>query len=235
VRIWHPVSSLVRLSARRIQSELSEDLKGCTGYSPSPNLSARSKSIFTEEGCQFVRHRGVRSRIVSSRTQIACSVMSGSAPLMAATMAGKRSSVLRRPARASSFWQKAIADICGDCAQQSALRPLALSGKGGVDDAHHVFPGHVGLQAAHMGYPVPRRLVQPFHVAVLPRQTHLVQRRRIPGAKARIAVNPAFGTCACQPDLGAFADQGALEFGGGAQDLQGELALWGGRVDRVRE
>jgi hypothetical protein len=86
-----------------------------------------------------------------------------------------------------------------------------------------------------MGHPVLRRLVQAFHVAVLPRQPHLAQRRRIPGAQARIAANPAFGACAGQPGLGAFADQGALELGRGAQDLQGELALRGGRVDRVHE
>ena len=37
----------------------------------SPSLSARSSSIFTDEGCQLVRPRGVRSRIASSRVQIA--------------------------------------------------------------------------------------------------------------------------------------------------------------------
>jgi hypothetical protein len=40
-------------------------------YSSSPSLSARSSSIFTEEGCQLVRPRGVRSRIASNRVQIA--------------------------------------------------------------------------------------------------------------------------------------------------------------------
>jgi len=41
------------------------------GYSSSPSLSARSRSIFTEDGCHLVRPRGVRSRIASSRVQIA--------------------------------------------------------------------------------------------------------------------------------------------------------------------
>ena len=54
-------------------------------------------------------------------------------------------------------------------------------------------------------------------------------------AGARGAAAPAFGSCAGQPGLGAFADQGALELSGGAQDLEGELALRGGRVDRVHE
>ena len=67
-----------------------------------PSRSARSNSILTEDGCQLVRPRGVRSRIDSNRSQIACSVMSGSAPLMAATIAGRRSSVSRRPARSST-------------------------------------------------------------------------------------------------------------------------------------
>ena len=40
-------------------------------YSSKPNLSARSSSIFTDDGCQLVRPRGVRSRISSSRLQIA--------------------------------------------------------------------------------------------------------------------------------------------------------------------
>ena len=36
-----------------------------------PRLSARSNSILTDEGCHLVRPRGVRSRIDSSRSQIA--------------------------------------------------------------------------------------------------------------------------------------------------------------------
>jgi len=39
--------------------------------SSNPSLSARSSSIFTDEGCQLVRPRGVRSRIACSRVQIA--------------------------------------------------------------------------------------------------------------------------------------------------------------------
>ncbi len=46
-----------------------------------------------------------------------------------------------------------------------------------------------------MGNPVLRRLIQPLHVAVLPGQPHLAQRRRIPRAQARIAANPAFSLC----------------------------------------
>ena len=41
------------------------------GYSSSPSLSARSSSIFTDDGCHLVRPRGVRSRIASKRVQIA--------------------------------------------------------------------------------------------------------------------------------------------------------------------
>jgi len=44
---------------------------GLFGYSNSPSLSARSSSIFTDDGCQLVRPRGVRSRIASRRVQIA--------------------------------------------------------------------------------------------------------------------------------------------------------------------
>ena len=36
-----------------------------------PSLSARSSSIFTDDGYQIVRPQGVRSRIASSRVQIA--------------------------------------------------------------------------------------------------------------------------------------------------------------------
>lgn len=53
------------------------------------------------------------------------------------------------------------------------------------------------------------------------------------GAEAWIAADPALGSCAGQPGLGAFADQGSHEFGGGAENMQGELALRRGRVDRV--
>jgi hypothetical protein len=48
-----------------------EDLQGYFAQPSKPSLSARSSSIFTEEGCQLVRPRGVRSRIASSRVQIA--------------------------------------------------------------------------------------------------------------------------------------------------------------------
>jgi hypothetical protein len=48
-----------------------EDLQGYCAQPSKPSLSARSSSIFTEEGCQRVRPRGVRSRIASSRVQIA--------------------------------------------------------------------------------------------------------------------------------------------------------------------
>ena len=40
---------------------------------------------------------------------------------------------------------------------------------------------------------------------------------------------------AAQPGLRAFPDQGALELGDGAEDLQGEAALRAGGVDRVAE
>ncbi len=84
-----------------------------------------------------------------------------------------------------------------------------------------------------MGHPVLRRLVQPFHIAVLPRQPHLANCRGIAGAQARVAADPALAARRGQPRLGAFADQGALELRRGAQDLQGELALRRGRVDRI--
>ena len=52
-----------------------------------------------DEGCQVVRPRGVRSRIASRRSQMACRVIWGSAPCIAATIAGRRSSPTRRAAR----------------------------------------------------------------------------------------------------------------------------------------
>ena len=84
-----------------------------------------------------------------------------------------------------------------------------------------------------MGHPVLRSLVQALHIAVLPRQPHLAQSRRIFGTQARIAANPALGSRACQPGLGALADQRPFELGRGPQDLEGELALRGCRIDRV--
>lgn len=84
-----------------------------------------------------------------------------------------------------------------------------------------------------MGDPVLLRLVQPFHVAVLPGQPHLVQRGRIKGAQARVSPNPPLAARRGQPRLGAFPDQGTLELRRGPQHLQGELALRRGRVDRI--
>ena len=65
-----------------------------------PSLSARSSSIFTDEGCQLVRPRGVRSRIDSQPGADRLNVVSGSAPLdqkALAIMAGRRSSVSSAP------------------------------------------------------------------------------------------------------------------------------------------
>ena len=50
-----------------------EDLQGCVycAHFSKPNFSARSSSILTDDGCQLARPRGVRSRMDSSRVQIA--------------------------------------------------------------------------------------------------------------------------------------------------------------------
>ena len=108
-------------------------------------------------------------------------------------------------------------------------------GQGAIDDPQHVLPGHVRPKAPHMWHPVLCRLVEALHIAVLPRKTHLAQSGRIPGAQPGVAADTPFGARAGQPGLGAFADQGAFELGGGAQHLERELTLWGGCVDRVLE
>jgi len=69
--------------------------------------------------------------------------------------------------------QKPVADIGLHSAQETALGSATRLGQGAVDDAHNVFPGQVGAQPAHLGHPVLSRLVQPLHVAVLPREPHL--------------------------------------------------------------
>ncbi|SDX57379.1 hypothetical protein SAMN04488238_11048 [Roseicitreum antarcticum] len=53
------------------------------------------------------------------------------------------------------------------------------------------------------------------------------------GAQPRISTNAALGARRGKPRLGAFADQGALKLGSGAQNLKRELALRGCSVDRV--
>ena len=111
--------------------------------------------------------------------------------------------------------------------------PAAVVGQGAIDDAQDIFPSQVGAQPAHMRHPILRRFVQPFHVAVLSRQSHLAQRRRITRTQARVAADPPLGPRAGQSGLCALADQGALELGRSAQDLQCKFPLRGCRVDRV--
>ena len=60
--------------------------------------------------------------------------------------------------------------------------PMVIWGQGGIDNSQHVFPSHIGAQAAHMRHPILRGLVQAFHIAVLPCQPHLAQRGGILGA-----------------------------------------------------
>jgi hypothetical protein len=129
--------------------------------------------------------------------------------------------------------QEAVADIGLHRAEQAALGPATRLGQGGVDDAQHILPGHVGPQAADMGHPDLRRLVQPLHIAVLSRQPHLAQSGRVFGPQSGVPADPALGAGARQPRLGTFADQRPLELGRGAQNLQRELALRGSGVYRV--
>ena len=84
-----------------------------------------------------------------------------------------------------------------------------------------------------MGHPILRRLAQSLHVSVLSRQPDFAQRRRVAGAQTRIAAHTPLAAGRGKPCLGLFTDQGALELGRCAQNLQGELALWGRSVDRV--
>jgi len=84
-----------------------------------------------------------------------------------------------------------------------------------------------------MGHPVLRGLVQPVHVSILPCQPDLAQRRGILGAQTWITTDTAFVAGAGQACLGALADQRTLEFSGRTQNLECELALWTGRVDRI--
>jgi len=46
-----------------------EDLQGYFTRSGNPSLLVRSSSIFTDDGCQIVRPRGVLSHIAFSRLQ----------------------------------------------------------------------------------------------------------------------------------------------------------------------
>jgi hypothetical protein len=57
----------------------------------------------------------------------------------------------------------------------------------------------------------------------------------VAGAASWIAADAAALLGGAQPVLGAFPDQGALQFRHGAENLQGEPALWGRGVDRIGE
>lgn len=147
-------------------------------------------------------------------------------------MAGRRSSLSRRPAQ-YRFGQETLAHIGADGAQQAALAPTPRGGKGRVDEPQHIFPGHVGAQAADLRHPVLRRLVQPLQIAIGPRQLQLAQHHRVAGPQPPIAAKPALHAGTGQPGPGPLADQRAFKPGRRTQNLQRELALRAGRVDRI--
>ena len=68
-----------------------------------PSRPARPSKCLTEEGCQRVPPRGVRSRMASSWAAICCSVRSGAAALMPATNRTSRSSLGCVRARSSKL------------------------------------------------------------------------------------------------------------------------------------
>ena len=115
------------------------------------------------------------------------------------------------------------------------MRPMTIWGQGAIDDPQNVLPSHIGAQAADVWHPVLRPLAQTLHIAVLPRQPNLSQRRRILCAQAGIAANTTFGSGTGKARFCALADQRPLELGRRAQHLESELSLRAGSVDRVFE
>ncbi len=113
------------------------------------------------------------------------------------------------------------------------MRPAPRLGQRAIDDPQHIFPGHIGPQATHMGHPVLRRLVQALHEAVLPRQSNLAKGGRVFGTQARVPANAPFGARAGKASFGALPDQGALELGGSTKHLKRKFALRRCRVDRI--
>ena len=91
-----------------------------------------------------MRTRGVLSRKNSSRSQIACSVMPGSVPSIAATIAGRRSSISRCPAR---DWAETRRAIGLQGAEQAVSSPaLIMIGQGAIVDPQNILPSHIGLE-----------------------------------------------------------------------------------------
>lgn len=97
----------------------------------SPSLSARSSSIFTEDGCQLVRPRGVRSRMASRRVQIAWRCNDGIRALDGGDDGGQTVVGFAAAGAVQDRLGQAVADIGIHGAQQSALRPLSFTGQGG--------------------------------------------------------------------------------------------------------
>jgi hypothetical protein len=67
---YHDLTGLALVHTLQLLHEV-EVLQGYYAQSSKPSRSARSSNIFTDDGCQLVRPRGVRSRMDSSLLQIA--------------------------------------------------------------------------------------------------------------------------------------------------------------------
>ncbi len=133
---------------------------------------------------------------------------------------------------------RGVEEAVGDVALRRPDQPLDAPGAAlaaGVDEANKVFPGQVRPVSADQRHPLLRRLRQRLEVAVVAGAAQRADCLRVARVQPRIAADAAAGAGGALAGHGALADQGALQLGGGAEDLQGELALRTGGVDRVAE
>ena len=155
-----------------------------------PSRSARVSRCLTEEGCQRVPPRGVRSRMASSWAAICCSVRSGAAEAMLATSRTSRSS--------PRCWRSAIQQLRLDDSLRhepahGAAEPLDGPAAVGatVQNPHDVAPGLLRPHSPHRRQPGIQPGEQAGQMRGVAARPDLADRVRVAGAQPGIAADPA--------------------------------------------
>jgi hypothetical protein len=128
-------------------------------------------------------------------------------------------------------FDRALQALDGPLRQGSSAGAIAL----GVEHAHDVPPAMIRAHLPDDRQPMFGCSIDALEIVRRLGVDDALDGVAIAGAEFWIAADAAALLGGAQAVFGALLDQGALQFRHGAENLQGEAALWGRRVDRIGE
>jgi hypothetical protein len=182
----------------------------------------------TEEACQRVPPRGVRSRMLQ-RPFRGGGLYIGDEADEAVVAA------LRRGAIQQVTLDDAFIGEAPHAAAEALDGPGCGVARGAIENAHHVAPGLVRAHLADDRQPLVQPRQEPRQMAGIAACPQLGDRLRIPRPEARIAADAAARPRRGKTRFGALGDQRALELRHRAQHLQREHALRRRGIDGVAQ